>query len=353
MLEDESVQTRFAPPGPGSAAKSVARATPPPDQIRYAAGPYRPGCTPSIAEDSPEEVAAHWAGRLSQAAHADQWSIVDFDLSQDRQQWQNPHCLTSDERELVRRNLAFFHCASRSLANDLVPSLYHHLESSGCRRFLLRQAYEESRHARAFQHLYRTLGEDTEQLTGLCRATPSIAARLAWLKSYRRKLSRVPSAQADPAGRRSLMHNLFAHYLMFQGLFYQLGLVQILSIGRRGKLAGTAHLLRAMQRAEQRHLRFGSQLINQLKARHPGLWDREMRAKLTDMAHQAVQLETENAYDSMPRGMLGLNAPMFEEHLRFASNHRCQEIGLDGPYADTSNPFPLLDTEAAVALRQE
>jgi ribonucleoside-diphosphate reductase beta chain len=31
----------------------------------------------------------------------------------------------------------------------------------------------------------------------------------------------------------------------------------------------------------------------------------------------------------MPRGVLGLNAPMFKEYLRFIANRRCQQIGLD------------------------
>ena len=31
----------------------------------------------------------------------------------------------------------------------------------------------------------------------------------------------------------------------------------------------------------------------------------------------------------MPRGVLGLNAPMFKEYLRFIANRRCQQIGVD------------------------
>jgi ribonucleoside-diphosphate reductase beta chain len=44
----------------------------------------------------------------------------------------------------------------------------------------------------------------------------------------------------------------------------------------------------------------------------------------------------------MPRGVLGLNAPIFKEYLRFVANRRCQQIGLDIPYPGATNPFPWM-----------
>jgi ribonucleoside-diphosphate reductase beta chain len=39
------------------------------------------------------------------------------------------------------------------------------------------------------------------------------------------------------------------------------------------------------------------------------------------------------------RGVLGLNAPMFKECLRFVANRRAQQIGLDVLYQGATNPF--------------
>ena len=44
----------------------------------------------------------------------------------------------------------------------------------------------------------------------------------------------------------------------------------------------------------------------------------------------------------MPRGVLGLNAPMFKEYLRFVANRRCQQIGLDTLFPGATNPFPWM-----------
>jgi ribonucleoside-diphosphate reductase beta chain len=60
------------------------------------------------------------------------------------------------------------------------------------------------------------------------------------------------------------------------------------------------------------------------------------------MIRDAVRLEAEYARETMPRGVLGLNAPMFEEYLQFIANRRCAQIGLPEQYAEVGNPFPWM-----------
>ena len=48
------------------------------------------------------------------------------------------------------------------------------------------------------------------------------------------------------------------------------------------------------------------------------------------------------AEDTMPRGVLGLNAPMFKEYLRFVANRRAQQIGLELLYPGATNAFPWM-----------
>ena len=44
----------------------------------------------------------------------------------------------------------------------------------------------------------------------------------------------------------------------------------------------------------------------------------------------------------MPRGVLGLNANMFNECLKFIANRRCQPIGIAEQYPGATNPFPWM-----------
>ncbi len=46
------------------------------------------------------------------------------------------------------------------------------------------------------------------------------------------------------------------------------------------------------------------------------------------MILQGTQLEIEYARDTMPRGVLGMNAAMMEDYLKFIANRRLSQIGL-------------------------
>ena len=60
------------------------------------------------------------------------------------------------------------------------------------------------------------------------------------------------------------------------------------------------------------------------------------------MIHEAVDLEYRYAVDTMPRGVLGLNAAMFNDYLRYIANRRCIQVGLPQQFQGISNPFPWM-----------
>jgi len=83
-------------------------------------------------------------------------------------------------------------------------------------------------------------------------------------------------------------------------------------------------------------------VINQIKMENPQLWTKAFRDEISALMQKAVALEYRYAEDTMPRGVLGMNAPMFKEYLRYIANRRCQQIGLDALYPNANNPFPWM-----------
>ncbi len=69
------------------------------------------------------------------------------------------------------------------------------------------------------------------------------------------------------------------------------------------------------------------------------------------MIHHATQLETRYAFDTLPRGVLGLNAAMFTEYMRYIANRRCRQIGVAELYPGAANPFPWMSE--ALDLKKE
>ena len=113
-------------------------------------------------------------------------------------------------------------------------------------------------------------------------------------------------------------------------------------MGRRNKMTGTSEQFQYILRDESMHLNFGIDMINQIKLENPELWTDEMKEQATQMILQATQLEIEYARDTMPRGVLGMNASMMEEYLQFIANRRLTQIGLDEEFKGATNPFPWM-----------
>jgi ribonucleoside-diphosphate reductase beta chain len=57
------------------------------------------------------------------------------------------------------------------------------------------------------------------------------------------------------------------------------------------------------------------------------------------------------ARDTMPRGVLGMNAAMMEEYLKFIANRRLTQIGLEEEFKGVGNPFPWMSE--IIDLRKE
>src|SRR5262249_26956521 len=99
---------------------------------------------------------------------------------------------------------------------------------------------------------------------------------------------------------------------------------------------------------------FGIDLVNTIKQENPHLWNRSFVDDLVLLFREAVGLEYRYAEDTMPRGILGLNAPMFKEYVYFIANRRALQIGLPALYNGAENPFPwmseMLDLRKETAI---
>ena len=145
-----------------------------------------------------------------------------------------------------------------------------------------------------------------------------------------------------PETDRQLLRSLIVFACIMEGLFFYVGFVQILALGRQNKMTGAAEQYQYIMRDESMHLNFGVDVINQIKLENPHLWTLQFREEIRGLMQKGVELEYRYAEDTMPRGVLGMNASMFKEYLRFVANRRCQQIGLDVLYPGAGNPFPWM-----------
>ncbi len=283
-----------------------------------------------------------WAWEKYLAGCANHWMPQEVNMQRDIELWKNPNGLTADEQLLVKRNLGFFVTADSLAANNIVLGAYRHITAPECRQYLLRQAFEEAIHTHAYQYIVESLGLDEGEIFNAYHEVASIRDKDQFLMPYIDTLTdpafRTGTAEAD----QQLLRSLIVFACIMEGLFFYVGFVQILALGRQNKMTGAAEQYQYILRDESMHCNFGIDLINTIKLENPHLWTPAFRAEIQELVKQGVELEYRYAEDTMPRGVLGLNAPMFKEYLRFIANRRCQQIGIEALYPGAENPFPWM-----------
>jgi len=286
----------------------------------------------------------NWAWEKYLTGCANHWMPQEINMTADLALWRNPDGLSDDERRLVKRNLGFFSTADSLVANNIVLAVYRHITNPECRQYLLRQAFEEALHTHAYQYIIESLGLDETEVFNMYREIPSIHDKAAFELQFTEELADPNFHTGTPATDQRLLRNLIGFYVIMEGIFFYVGFVQMLSLGRRNKMVGAAEQFQYILRDESQHANFGIDVINTIRAENPHLWTPAFQKEISDLMREAVELETKYATDTMPRGVLGLNANMFSEYLRFIANRRASQIGLEEIYSasDASNPFPWM-----------
>ena len=283
-----------------------------------------------------------WAWQKYLDGSANHWMPQEVNMTADIALWKSEDGLTDDERTIVKRNLGFFSTADSLVANNLVLALYRLVTNPECRQYILRQSLEEAIHTHAYQYCIESLGMDEGEIFNMYREIPSVAKKAAWGLKYTQQISDPTFQTGTTETDKQLLRNLIAFYCVLEGIFFYCGFTQILSMGRRNKMTGTAEQFQYILRDESMHVNFGIDVINQIKIENPHLWDEEMKNEAAQMILEGTELEIQYARDTMPRGVLGMNASMMEEYLQFIANRRLTQIGLDEEFKGATNPFPWM-----------
>ena len=282
-----------------------------------------------------------WAWEKYLATCANHWMPQEVPMQRDIMQWKTG-ALSEDEMRIVKRNLGFFTTADRLAANNIVLGTYRQITAPECRQFLLRQAFEEAIHTHAYQYIVESLGLDESEIFNAYNEIKSIRDKDEFLIPFINALTDPEFKTGTLETDQQLLKSLIVFACIMEGLFFYVGFVQILALGRQNKMPGAAEQYQYILRDESMHCNFGIDLINTIKLENPHIWTEAFKSELLELFKQAVDLEYAYAEDTMPRGVLGLNATMFKEYLRFICNRRTTQIGLPELFPGVDNPFPWM-----------
>ncbi len=283
-----------------------------------------------------------WAWKKYLDGCANHWMPQEINMTADIALWKSNDGLSEDERRIVKRSLGFFSTADSLVANNLVLSVYRQITNPECRQYLLRQAFEEAIHTHAYQYCVESLGMDEGEIFNMYREVPSVEKKAAWGLKHTRSLSDPSFSTGTPENDKEFLGNLIAYYCVLEGMFFYCGFTQVLSMGRLNKMTGVSEQFQYILRDESMHVNFGIDVINTIINENPNIWDEDMKTRARNLILEGTQYEIEYARDSMPRGVLGMNAVMMEEYLKFICNRRLVQIGLSEEFPGVKNPFPWM-----------
>lgn len=281
-----------------------------------------------------------WAWEHYLNGCANNWMPSEVPMGKDIELWKS-NDLTADERLVIMRNLGFFSTAESLVGNNIVLSIFKHVTNPECRQYLLRQAFEEAIHTHTFHYIVESLSLNEKEIFNMYNEIDSIKKKDQFEMQLTEDMLQPGFTTETAEGAQKFLENMVGYYVIMEGIFFYSGFVMILSFHRQNRMTGIGEQFQYILRDETIHLNFGIDLINGIKAENPELWTPEFQQHIIGKIREAVELEYAYAEDCLPRGILGLTAPMFREYVQYIADRRLERIGLPTQY-NSKNPFPWM-----------
>lgn len=282
-----------------------------------------------------------WAWEHYLNGCANHWMPTEVPMSKDIDLWKSNR-LSQDERKVIMRNLGFFSTAESLVGNNITLAIFRHVTNPEARQYLLRQAFEEAIHTHTFHYIVESLGLDEGEVFNMYNEVNSIHEKDEFEMKLTEDIMKEGFTTDSLEGKQKFLENLIGFYIIMEGLFFYSGFVMILSFHRQNKMTGIGEQFQYILRDETIHLNFGIDLINGIKEENPEVWTPEFKEHINSLIAKAVELEIKYAEDCLPKGILGLTAPMFREYVQYIANRRLERIGLPQMFKGAKNPFPWM-----------
>jgi ribonucleoside-diphosphate reductase beta chain len=254
--------------------------------------------------------------------------------------------MTEGDRHLINRLVAFFATGDSIVSNNLVLNLYRHINAPEARMYLSRQLYEEALHVQFYLTLLDTYVPDHDERARAFAAIeniPSIQAKGKFCQRWIDSINDLTALHTREDRQRFLL-NMICFAACIEGLFFFAAFAYVYFLRSRGLLHGLAAGTNWVFRDESGHMAFAFEVIDQVRAQEPGLFDQTLIERVKEMMVEAVDCETQFAEDVLGKDVAGMTAPMMRQYLEFVADQRLAVLGIDKIFHGR-NPFPFMDLQ--------
>lgn len=258
---------------------------------------------------------------LYKKALASFWTPDEISLVEDVSDWHEK--LSEDDRYFIKHVLAFFAGSDGIVMENLAANFAQEVQIPEARNFYACQMMIEAIHSDQYALLIDALASPAEAL-GLFRAIETmdpVRKKAAWAQTY---LNRD----------RTFAERLVA-FVCVEGILFSGSFCAIYWLKRRGVMPGLTLSNEFISRDEALHYDFGVALYKRLKHSLP-------ETAVTAIVRDAVETELEFVVDAIPCRLVGMNADLMCQYIRFVADRAMVDLGYSKIYGD-ANPFPWME----------
>lgn len=281
---------------------------------------------------------------MYRAAIKNTWTVeeIDFqiDLGHLRQR------MSPAERHLIERLVAFFATGDSIVANNLVLSLYRHINAPEARMYLSRQLFEEALHIQFYLTLLDNYVPDPgrrAQAFAAIENIPSIRRKAEFCQRWTDEVLALGRIGSETDKRRFLL-NLTCFASCIEGLFFFGAFAYVYFLRSRGMLPGLAAGTNWVFRDESAHMAFAFAVLETVRGEEPHLFDETWACGVRAMLEEAVECETQFAEDVLSGGVIGLTRAQMRQYLEYVADQRLAMLKLPPRYG-ARNPFPFMELQ--------
>jgi ribonucleoside-diphosphate reductase beta chain len=281
---------------------------------------------------------------MYRAAIKNTWTVEEIDFQIDLGHLAQR--MTSADRHLIQRLVAFFATGDSIVANNLVLNLYKHINAPEARMYLSRQLYEEALHVQFYLTLLDNYIPEPEQRAQAFAAVeniPSIRRKAEFCQRWIDSIQTLDRIDSD-ADKRQFLMNLTCFATCIEGLFFFGAFAYVYFLRSRGLLPGLAAGTAWVFRDESAHMGFAFEVLDTVRREEPQLFDAQWAAQVTQMIAEAVECETQFAEDVLGGGVVGMTLKEMRQYLEYVADQRLAMLQLPTRYG-AKNPFAFMELQ--------
>lgn len=272
------------------------------------------------------------------------WTVDEVDFSTDLVDLNTK--MTTSEKHLIHRLVAFFATGDSIVSNNLVLNLYKHINSPEARLYLSRQLYEEALHVQFYLTLLDTYIPHPDERAKAFSAVdniPSIKKKadfcFKWMDSIH-DLDKLTTTE----DRRKFLMNVICFATCIEGMFFFAAFAYVYFLRSKGLLAGLAAGTNWVFRDESMHMAFAMSVIETVRKEDPAVFNEQMEEMVMQMLEDAIDCEMTFAEDLVSNGIAGLSLNDMRQYLEFIADQRLESLNIPARY-NTKNPFGFMELQ--------